>query len=72
MRLTVLHPLQAVMPRKGIKATHGDRLIFYGGIDSQSVVPVGTPDEVRAEVKDCIHTLGAQGGYVVGLSHTLT
>ncbi len=72
MGLTVLHPLQAMMPRKEINAAHGDRLIFYGGIDCQGVVPTGTPDEVRAEAREAIRVLGKGGGLIVGLTHTLT
>ena len=72
MGLTILHPLQAMMPRAALKAAYGDRLVFYGGIDCQGVVPVGTPEEVRAEAREAIRTLGARGGVVIGLTHTLT
>ncbi len=32
---------------------------------------LGTPDEVRAEVKRVIGTLGAAGGYMLGAVHTV-
>jgi uroporphyrinogen decarboxylase len=72
MGLTILHPLQAIMPRAIIKAAYGSRLVFYGGIDCQGVVPVGTPDEVRTEATESIRTLGKEGGLIIGLTHTLT
>jgi uroporphyrinogen decarboxylase len=72
MGLTILHPVQTVMPRSEVKTAFGNSLVFYGGIDSQGVVPVGTPEQVRQETSDCIRTLGNGGGYIIGLSHTLT
>ncbi len=72
MGVAVLHPVQAVMPRRQLKEAYGGRLVYYGGIDCQGVVPVGTPEEVRAEARDAICTLGRGGGYIIGLSHTLT
>ncbi|MFB3818675.1 MAG: uroporphyrinogen decarboxylase family protein [Candidatus Methylomirabilales bacterium] len=72
MGLAVLHPVQAMMPRQTLKAAYGDRLVFYGGIDCQGVVPLGSPEEVRAETQDAIRTLGAGGGLIIGLTHTLT
>ena len=60
------------MPRKAMKAAHSDPLVIYGGIDCQGVVPVGAPDEVRAVPRDAIRMLGARGGLIIGLTHTLT
>ncbi|NLZ53324.1 MAG: hypothetical protein GX892_09285 [Thermoanaerobacteraceae bacterium] len=70
--LDVLHPVQAVMPREELKKNFGAKLVFYGGIDTQHIVPLGAPEEIYFEVTDCINTLGAGGGYIVGLGHTLT
>ncbi|HHV61394.1 MAG TPA: hypothetical protein GXX51_01970 [Firmicutes bacterium] len=70
--LDVLHPVQAIMPRKELKRDFGARLILYGGIDTQHTIPFGTPEDVRRETIECIDILGAGGGYIVGLGHTLT
>ena len=43
-----------------LKKEFGHRVIFHGGVDNQSVLPRGTVDQVRAEVKDCLRTLGAE------------
>ena len=54
-----------------LKREFGDRLAFWGAIDTQHVLPFGTPDEVRAEVRRVIDCLGKGGGYVVSSVHNL-
>ncbi len=64
----ILHPLQtnaAGMDYREIKARYGDRVCFCGGIDVQHLLPYGTPDEVRREVRRVIEVLGADGGYIM-------
>lgn len=55
----------------GLKRLYGDKLTFWGGIDSQRVLPLGTPEEVKAEVKTRIEELGTNGGYIPGPSHVI-
>jgi len=52
-----------------LKRDFGARLCFHGGIDIIKTLPRGTPDEVRAEVRDRVQILGAHGGYVMASSH---
>ena len=50
----VLDPIQPVGPEMAperLKAEFGDRLCFHGGIDMQHLLPLGTPEQVRAEVR---------------------
>lgn len=54
---------------KALKAEFGDKLTFWGAIDTHHVLPSGTPEEVRAEVKQRIGDLGPGGGYVVCSVH---
>jgi uroporphyrinogen decarboxylase len=54
-----------------IKKEFGDRVAFKGGLDTQQLLPHGTPAEVRAGVKDLIHTLADGGGYVFMPAHLL-
>jgi len=64
----ILNPIQvgAVgMAPKGLKRNFGDRLTFCGGIDVQSTLPFGTPEDVRHEVLDRIAVLGKGGGYIL-------
>ncbi|MBN1261583.1 MAG: hypothetical protein JXB35_12975 [Anaerolineae bacterium] len=70
--IDVLNPLQPQargMDPARLKADFGDRLAFHGGVDLQYTLPHGNPDEVRAEVRRLIDTLGVGGGYVLAAAH---
>jgi uroporphyrinogen decarboxylase len=72
--LTVLNPVQPeVLDHAWLKRTFGDRLAFYGGVSTQTVLPHGTPSQVSSAVRDCAQTLAADGtGLVLAPSHRLT
>ncbi len=59
------------MAPERLKAEYGDHLTFWGAIDTQRVLPFGTPDEVRAEVRRVIDILGRGGGYVLNSVHNI-
>ncbi len=59
------------MDPQGLKEAFGDRISFWGGIDTQRILPFGTPDEVRVEVRRIIGILGANGGYILNSVHNL-
>lgn len=71
----VLNPIQHACPgmdRAELKREFGHRVIFHGGVDNQSVLPRGTPDQVRAEVRECLRTLGAgREGYICCSCHNV-
>jgi len=70
----VLHPVQvsaAGMEPRALKARYGERLAFWGAIDTQHVLPLGTADDVRAEVERRIEELGVGGGYILGAVHNI-
>jgi uroporphyrinogen decarboxylase len=73
--IDVLNPIQHVcagMDTAGLKDCFGDRLVFHGAIDTQRVLPFGTPDDVRAEVGHCISTLGRDGeGFICCSCHNI-
>jgi uroporphyrinogen decarboxylase len=54
-----------------LKREFGDRLSFCGGIDTQKVMPHGTPEDVREEVRRRIRDLAPNGGYVAAAVHCL-
>lgn len=54
-----------------LKARYGDRIAFWGGIDTNYILPNGTPDEVRAEVRRRILDLAPGGGYVLTSVHNM-
>lgn len=70
--LTVLNPVQPVMPLEKLKREFGNDLVFFEGIDVQRLPPLGTPEQVRNGVKKCIKILGkGKKGYVIAPSQTL-
>lgn len=72
--IDVLNPIQHVCPGMypaGLKAKYGDRIIFHGGVDNQHVLPFGTPDDVRREVRMLKDTLGAGGGFICASCHNI-
>jgi uroporphyrinogen decarboxylase len=71
----VLNPIQHACPGMDLtelKKEFGRQIIFHGGVDNQSVLPRGTADEVRAEVRECLRTLGAnREGYICCSCHNI-
>jgi uroporphyrinogen decarboxylase len=75
MGIDILNPIQTSAGKMAnlteLKDRWGDRLTFCGAIDTQRILPTGTPDEVRAEVCRVIAILGPGGGYMVSSVHTV-
>ncbi len=69
--LNPVQPDAAGIHTAALKAEFGDRLAFWGGIDTHRVLPFGSPAEVREEVRRRIADLGAGGGYVVASVHNM-
>ncbi len=71
----ILNPIQTSAGKMAdlvsLKAKDGDRIVFCGAIDTHRVLPYGTPDEVRAEVKRVIEALAPGGGFMLGPVHTV-
>jgi uroporphyrinogen decarboxylase len=70
--LDIFNPLErAVMDPVEMKRRFGDKVTFYGGIDVERTMPFGTPEEVRAEIRDRAATIGKGGGYILQTTHTV-
>jgi len=54
-----------------LKREYGRHIAFFGGISTQQTLPFGSPDQVRAEVRERIRVLGEGGGYICGGDHTI-
>jgi hypothetical protein len=71
----ILNPVQcsaACMDPRELKDNYGNRLSFWGGgVDTQQTLPFGTPDEVRAEVRERIRIFGANGGFIFNTTHNV-
>ncbi len=66
----VLNPVQpACMDPAEVKRRFGQQLCFWGGIDEQHTLPFGTPQDVAAEARARIATLGRGGGYILAPTH---
>lgn len=73
--IDALHPIQlsaAGMVPAELKQEFGKRLCFWGGgVDSQRVLPRGTPQEVAAAVRASMQAFGPGGGFVFGTVHII-
>jgi len=58
------------MEPEGLKEKSNGRLCYHGGIDLQQLLPFGSPDDVRAEVRRRKEILGRDGGYICAAAHT--
>ncbi len=54
-----------------LKRRYGKRLSFWGGIDTQHILPQGSPREVAVEVQRIVDILGKDGGYVLNPVHNI-
>ena len=69
----ILNPVQcsaAGMDPEQLKAAWGGRIVFWGGgVDTQQVLPFGTPDQVRRQVLERCKFLAPGGGFVFNAIH---
>lgn len=70
--VNMITPLQAeALDFNFLKKEYGKDLTFWGGVSTQRTLPYGTPDDVRAEMRERIRVLGEGGGYILAPSHEL-
>jgi hypothetical protein len=72
--MDVWETVQAHLPGNDpaeLKREYGRDITFYGGINSQSTLPYGTPEQVRAEVRERVRVLGKGGGYICSSDHAI-
>jgi uroporphyrinogen decarboxylase len=75
MGVDILNPIQTSAGKMSdlgaLRDRYGSRIAFCGAIDTQRILPHGTAEEVRHEVKRVIDILGPGGGYLVSSVHTV-
>ncbi len=75
MGIDILNPVQWTCPNMDmveLKQEFGTKISFHGAIDNQHILPFGTPEEVRAEVRHCIDSLASdQTGYILASCHNI-
>jgi hypothetical protein len=73
--IDILNPVQCSatgMAPEELKANFGDALVFWGGcVDTQHVLPYGTPAEVREQVLRRCEIFAPGGGFVFNTTHNI-
>ncbi|MBN1346553.1 MAG: hypothetical protein JXQ73_27940 [Phycisphaerae bacterium] len=70
--LDILHPIQPeAMDITRLKREFGQALTFCGGLGTQNLLPRGTPQQIRDEVRRLEDVMGAGGGYILEPGITL-
>lgn len=73
--IDILNPVQVSatgMDTKELKKHFGKDLTFYGGgVDTQRVLPRGTPQQVKDEVRRRIDDLAPGGGFIFNTVHNI-
>ena len=73
--IDILNPIQTSAGKMAhlpaLKRRFGRDLSFCGAIDTQQLLPFGTPAQVRQEVRRVIQALGSGGGYLLAAVHTI-
>jgi uroporphyrinogen decarboxylase len=70
--MNAIHPLEpGSMDPVALKSRYGDRIAFVGNI-SIDTLTLGTPDDVREEVRQRIREMAYGGGYLVSSSNSVT
>lgn len=71
----IINPVQinaAGMDPKKIKEKYGRNLVFWGGgVDTQKVLPFGTPEDVRKQVLQTCEIFSKDGGFVFNTVHNI-
>lgn len=71
----ILNPVQinaAGMNPEELKKEFGNDVVFWGGgVDTQKVLPFGTPEEVETQVRRNCEILGKNGGFVFNTVHNI-
>jgi uroporphyrinogen decarboxylase len=70
----ILDPIQVTakgMDPAFLKNKFGNQICMHGAIDTQYLLPQGSPDEISRVVKKMADILGKGGGYILSPSHVL-
>jgi len=69
--LESVQPEPAGMNPYELKRQWGEKITFWGGLGSQSTIPFGTPEEIKAEVGKLRREMGRGGGYILAPAKAL-
>jgi uroporphyrinogen decarboxylase len=63
--LESIQPEAKGMDPYALKRQFGARIAFWGGLGSQTIIPFGKPDEIRAEINKLCREMSEGGGYIL-------
>ena len=67
-----LHPIEpGVMDLADVKKRYGKRVFLRGNVDITHVMPYGTEEDVRRDVRRCIDAAAESGGFILSDSNSL-
>lgn len=71
--LTTLNPVQPeVLDHAWLRSTFGNDLAYYGGVSTQTVLPYGSPDDVKKAARKCMAELAPENtGLLLAPSHRM-
>jgi uroporphyrinogen decarboxylase len=70
----ILNPVQVSargMDTRRLQEAYGKDIVFWGGVDTQHVLPFGKPEEVADEVRRRIDDLAPGGGFIFAAVHNI-
>lgn len=67
-----LHPIEPrAMDLADVKKRYGDRLFLRGNVDCVHILPYGTEEDVRRDVRRCIDAAAEGGGFILSDSNSM-
>ncbi|RJS92462.1 hypothetical protein CW705_02700 [Candidatus Bathyarchaeota archaeon] len=67
-----LHPIEpGAMDLKDVKERYGSKICILGNVDCRRVLPFGTEEDVRRDVRRCIDAAAYGGGYILASSNSI-
>ncbi|MCL2832856.1 MAG: hypothetical protein FWD78_06780 [Treponema sp.] len=69
----ILNPIQPgtyMMEPERLKKDYGSMMVFWGGVDTQKLLPYAQPEAVEYEVKKILSIMGTQG-YILSPAHCI-
>ncbi len=72
--IKVINPVQVSarnMAPAQLKRRYGDHLTFWGGIDTQHLLPNGSAAEVEQAVRETVNRMATQGGFILAAVHNI-
>ena len=72
--LDIINPVQPLarnMDPEFLAREFGRDLVFFGGLDVQHLLPFGSPEQIKTEVRRMIEVLGRHGAYIIAPAHNI-